>query len=70
MNRILKSVSLGLMLAGSLRARHDREHGLSTAGYVSGYPGSPLAGLDSLLRAERDMLARNHVHFEPGLRQQ
>lgn len=48
------------------RAR-DAAAGLSTAGFVSGYPGSPLGGLDSLLHAERERLLARHVRFEPGL---
>lgn len=45
----------------------DRAAGLNTAGYVSGYPGSPLGGLDSLLRAESARLAAHQVHFEAGV---
>jgi indolepyruvate ferredoxin oxidoreductase len=50
-----------------LMQRHrDRRAGLSTAGFVTGYPGSPLGGLDSLLREQRAFLAERGVHFEPG----
>ena len=45
----------------------DKAAGLNTAGYVSGYPGSPLGGLDSLLRAESERLEAHQVHFEPGV---
>ena len=45
----------------------DAAAGLDTAGFVSGYPGSPLGGLDSLFRGQRALLAEHHVHFEPGL---
>lgn len=45
----------------------DLGAGLNTAGYVSGYPGSPLGGLDSLFRREREMLKSHSIHFEPGL---
>ena len=50
-----------------MQQRRDAAAGLNTAGYVSGYPGSPLGGLDSLFRSQREMLAAHHVHFEPGL---
>ena len=50
-----------------MQRRRDELAGLHTAGFVSGYPGSPLGGLDSLFRAQRAMLAERHVHFEPGL---
>jgi indolepyruvate ferredoxin oxidoreductase len=50
-----------------MQQRRDSAAGLNTAGYVSGYPGSPLGGLDSLFRSQREMLQAHHVHFEPGL---
>ncbi|MCW0216511.1 MAG: indolepyruvate ferredoxin oxidoreductase family protein [Pseudonocardia sp.] len=50
-----------------MQRRRDELAGLNTAGFVSGYPGSPLGGLDSLFRSQREMLAERHVHFQPGL---
>jgi len=48
------------------RAR-DRAAGLNTAGYVTGYRGSPLGAVDlQMQRAERE-LAEAHVLFQPGL---
>jgi indolepyruvate ferredoxin oxidoreductase len=45
----------------------DRRAGLNTAGYISGYRGSPLGGLDlQFMRAKR-WLDRSDVLFEPGL---
>src|SRR5262245_23081180 len=45
----------------------DRRAGLNTAGYVSGYRGSPLGGLDQqFMRAER-WLKRSDVVFQTGL---
>jgi indolepyruvate ferredoxin oxidoreductase len=45
----------------------DRRAGLNTAGYISGYRGSPLGGLDlQFMRAKR-WLERSDVLFEPGL---
>jgi indolepyruvate ferredoxin oxidoreductase len=45
----------------------DRRAGLNTAGYVSGYRGSPLGGLDQqFMRAER-WLKRSDVLFQSGL---
>jgi len=45
----------------------DREAGLRTAGYVSGYRGSPLGGLDLALMQQRSRLDAAGVVFEPGV---
>ncbi len=47
--------------------RLDRALGLKTAGFVSGYRGSPLAGLDQALWAARDLLEKENVRFQPGV---
>ena len=47
------------------RAR-DEAAGLRTAGFVSGYQGSPLNNMDKTLWEAHDLLARHHVHFQPG----
>ncbi len=45
----------------------DRRNGLNTAGYVSGYRGSPLGGLDSqFIRAKR-FLETSDVRFQGGI---
>lgn len=45
----------------------DRAAGLNTAGFISGYPGSPLGEFDSALLQAREHLARHDVVFQPGL---
>jgi len=47
--------------------QRDRGAGLKTAGFISGYPGSPLGGYDQALNQGRAFLAENDVHFQPGL---
>jgi indolepyruvate ferredoxin oxidoreductase len=47
--------------------RLDAEARLSTAGFVSGYRGSPLGGLDRELWAQKKILAGNDIKFEPGV---
>ena len=47
--------------------RRDLAAGHDTAGYVSGYRGSPLGGLDLQLDRARSHLARHHVVFQPGV---
>ena len=45
----------------------DRAAGLNTAGFVSGYRGSPLGGLDLSLWKAQAHLARHEVVFQPGV---
>jgi indolepyruvate ferredoxin oxidoreductase len=50
-----------------LQHRRDRAQGLKTAGFVSGYRGSPLGGFDrELWRAQR-FLRDNQIEFWPGI---
>ncbi|MDA8257517.1 MAG: indolepyruvate ferredoxin oxidoreductase family protein [Betaproteobacteria bacterium] len=45
----------------------DRKAGLHTAGYISGYRGSPLGGLDTALHAAEPFLKQHDIRFQPGL---
>ncbi len=47
--------------------RRDAAGGLNTAGFISGYRGSPLGGYDMELWRAKEFLERNHIHFEPGV---
>jgi indolepyruvate ferredoxin oxidoreductase len=47
--------------------RRDARAGLNTAGFVSGYRGSPLGGLDRELWRARRFLDGEHIRFQPGL---
>ena len=49
------------------QVRQDRRAGYRTAGLVSGYRGSPLAGLDLELWHEQKMLDAFGIRFQPGL---
>ena len=50
-----------------LQRQRDLAAGLNTAGFVSGYRGSPLGGLDQALFRAKQFLDRNHVVFQPGV---
>lgn len=52
------------------RVRLDRAAGLTTAGFVSGYRGSPLAGYDQQLQAARADLEAHDVRFIPGVNEE
>ncbi len=50
-----------------LQRQRDLAAGHDTAGYISGYRGSPLGGLDQQLIAARRFLEQHHVVFQPGV---
>jgi indolepyruvate ferredoxin oxidoreductase len=45
----------------------DRRAGLRTAGFVSGYRGSPLGGMDAQLHRAKALFDKNDIRFMPGL---
>jgi indolepyruvate ferredoxin oxidoreductase len=45
----------------------DRRDGLNSAGFVSGYRGSPLGGFDAELWKVQETLEANDILFQPGL---
>ena len=50
-----------------LQRERDLGAGLNTAGFISGYRGSPLGGFDQTLARARAHLEKSHVRFQPGL---
>ncbi len=50
-----------------LQRQRDALAGLNTAGFVSGYRGSPLGGLDQSLWKAQKFLDRANIKFQPGL---
>ena len=50
-----------------LQRQRDRAAGLNTAGFISGYRGSPLGGLDTALADAAPFLAAHDVRFQPGV---
>ena len=53
-----------------LQRVRDARAGLNTAGFVSGYRGSPLGGYDQALWQARKHLAAQHVVFQPGVNEE
>ena len=50
-----------------LQHQRDRQRGLNTAAFISGYRGSPLGGLDLALWKAAPWLKKHQVHFQPGI---
>jgi indolepyruvate ferredoxin oxidoreductase len=53
-----------------LQRQRDLAAGLNTAGFISGYRGSPLGGYDQALWAARKHLAEQHIVFQPGVNEE
>ncbi|MDH5540189.1 MAG: indolepyruvate ferredoxin oxidoreductase family protein, partial [Rhizobacter sp.] len=53
-----------------LQRQRDAAAGLNTAGFISGYRGSPLGGYDQALAAAKKHLAANHIVFQPGVNEE
>ena len=69
-DRVLVTGYQALIRALLMQKERDRRAGLNTAGYVTGYRGSPLGGLDQqMIRAGR-FLAAQEVKFQPGLNEE
>ena len=50
-----------------LQRQRDQAAGLNTAGFISGYRGSPLGGYDQALWRAKRFLEPHHIHFQPGV---
>ena len=53
-----------------LQRERDRIAGLRTAGFVSGYRGSPLGSVDQAMWKAREHLERHRVVFRPGVNEE
>ncbi|WP_323039176.1 indolepyruvate ferredoxin oxidoreductase family protein [Gemmobacter sp.] len=65
--RILVSGAQALIRLLIEQHARDRADGLNTAGFVSGYRGSPLADFDGELNRARKFLETDAIRFQPGL---
>ena len=53
-----------------LQQQRDAAQGLNTAGFISGYRGSPLGNLDKSLWEAKDFLQASAIHFQPGVNEE
>ncbi len=68
--RIYLSGIQALVRLPLLQRQRDQAAGLNTAGFISGYRGSPLGGLDQALWKAEKHLAAQHIKFQPGVNEE
>ena len=65
--RVYLSGIQALVRLPMIQRRRDLAAGLNTAGFISGYRGSPLGVYDNALWQAKAFLAANEIRFHPGL---
>lgn len=65
--RVYLNGSQALVLLPLLQRERDEREGLNTAGFISGYTGSPLGGYDIALKQALGHLEDHRIHFQPGV---
>lgn len=68
--RVFLTGSQALARLPMLQKELDLEQGLNTAGFISGYRGSPLGGLDKTLWQAKKYLESHNIHFQPGVNEE
>ncbi|WP_120501111.1 indolepyruvate ferredoxin oxidoreductase family protein [Roseovarius sp. EL26] len=66
-SQILLNGTQALVRLMLMQAHRDRQAGLNTAGYVSGYRGSPLGAVDMQMHRAEHKLAEAQIKFQEGL---
>ena len=68
--RVFMSGVQALVRLPLIQKARDRAAGLNTAGFISGYRGSPLGGFDQELWRAKKSLAKNDIVFVPGINEE
>ncbi len=66
-SRVFLSGTQALVRLCLMQHELDKRNGLNTAGYVTGYRGSPLGGLDQQFPRAAEQLSEHAIVFEPAL---
>ena len=69
-DRIFLSGTQALVRLALVQRARDAAAGLNTAGFISGYRGSPLGGFDQELWRAKKQLAEQHIVFVPGINEE
>ncbi|MBS1188153.1 MAG: Indolepyruvate ferredoxin oxidoreductase, alpha and beta subunit, partial [Burkholderiaceae bacterium] len=65
--RVFMTGTQALIRLPMLQRQRDRQGGLNTAGFISGYRGSPLGGVDLAAWRAKKYLDAQQITFQPGL---
>ncbi len=65
--RVFLTGTQALVRLALMQRDRDLKAGLNTGGFISGYRGSPLGGLDQALWKAKSHLQSRHVVFQPGV---
>jgi indolepyruvate ferredoxin oxidoreductase len=68
--RVYMTGTQALVRLPMIQRERDLAAGLNTAGFISGYRGSPLGGYDQALWKARKHLEKHHVFFTPGVNEE
>ena len=66
-DRVFVSGTQAIVRMALMQKALDRRAGLNTAGFISGYRGAPLGGLDRQLWSAGPLLEAGDIVFQPGL---
>ena len=64
--RVYLTGTQALVRLPMMQRQRDLAAGLNTAGYISGYRGSPLGGFDQALWQAKRFIKKSHIEFQPG----
>jgi indolepyruvate ferredoxin oxidoreductase len=68
--RAFMSGTQALVKLPMMQRLRDQQNGKNTAGFISGYRGSPLGGYDQALWKAKKYLQEKHVVFQPGVNEE
>ena len=68
--RVFLSGAQAIVRLLMMQKERDRRAGLNTAGFVSGYRGSPVGGLDQQFMRARRQFDAHDIVFQPGLNEE
>ena len=68
--RLFLTGTQALVRLAMMQRERDLAAGLNTAGFISGYRGSPLGGFDQALWRAKKHLEAHHVFFTPGVNEE